>query len=436
MVKEVCFCILLLALLPAILAHGSKQSTTTYRINRSNRKLLGDVSSKDDHKSSSSSPRNLTMAASGVLILCCGFLCPCFWRRRREMEHHVLSKSHSIGSSSSLVELNNYHEKFPGSPMRSPPRFSMSPKLNSVTSVHLNLSQIAKATQNFSSSMKIGEGGFGNVYKALLTNGQIVAVKQAKQEVFDALKTEFTSEIELLAKVEHRNLVKLLGYVNQGREHLIIMEYVPNGNLREHLDGLRGKSLDFNQRLQIAIDVAHALIFLHLYSERQIIHRDVKSSNILLTDSKMAKVADFGFARLGANPDSNTTHIVTQVRGTMGYLDPEYMRTHKLTPKSDVFSFGILLVEILTGRRPIEPKKPDDEIITVRWAFNNCNEGKVMQLVDPLMKETIEEDVLERLFGLAFECAAPTRSDRPDMEVVGERLWGIRMDYLRKGGKG
>ncbi|GFS40810.1 calmodulin-binding receptor-like cytoplasmic kinase 3 [Actinidia rufa] len=254
-------------------------------------------------------------------------------------------------------------------------------------------------------------------------------------EFFETLRTEFSSEVELLAKIDHRNLVKLLGYLDKGNERLIITEYVPNGTLREHLDGMRNKILDFNQRLEISIDVAHALTYLHLYAEKQIIHRDVKSSNIFLTESMRAKVADFGFARLGSI-DSDKTHISTKVKGTVGYLDPEYMRTYQLTPKSDVYSFGILLTEILTGRRPVELKKPPEERVTLRWVFKKFDEGNVRDMVDPLMQEVLDEEILMKMFELAFQCAAPTRNDRPDMKAVGEQLWVIRMDYLRRGRRG
>ncbi|XAR66857.1 Non-specific serine/threonine protein kinase [Bertholletia excelsa] len=380
------------------------------------------------------SPKKLAIAVPGTFLLCCALLCPCFRAQRKQPSQTVLSKERSINSASPL-EMNPVHEKIPGSPLRVPPspsRFSMSPKLSRLGSIHLNLNQVVKYTQNFSQTMKIGEGGFGTVYKAHLPDGQIVAIKRAKKEHFEALRTEFSSEVELLAKIDHRNLVKLLGYLDKGNERLIITEYVPNGTLREHLDGQRGRILDFNQRLEISIDVAHALTYLHLYAEKQIIHRDVKSSNILLTESLRAKVADFGFARLGAM-DSDKTHISTKVKGTVGYLDPEYMRTYQLTPKSDVYSFGIVLLEILTGRRPVELKKPADERITLRWAFNKYNEGRVQEIMDPSMQEELDNDIVMKMFDLAFQCAAPTRSDRPDMKIVGEQLWAIRMDYLRSG---
>lgn len=379
--------------------------------------------------------KNLAMAAPGILILCCGIICPCFRARKRSSTHTVLVKEPISMDSISSMEMGSAPERVPASPYRVPPspsRFSMSPKLDRVGSVHLNMKEVMRATHNFSESLKIGEGGFGTVYKAKLPDGQVVAIKRAKKEYFEAIRTEFRSEVELLAKIDHRNLVKLLGYVDRGSERLIITEYVPNGTLREHLDGARGKILDFNQRLEISIDVAHALTYLHLYAEKQIIHRDVKSSNILLTESMRPKVADFGFAKLG-EMDSDKTHVSTKVKGTVGYLDPEYMKTNQLTAKSDVYSFGVLLLEILTGRRPVELKKPPNERVTLRWAFKKYSEENVSELMDPQMNEVVDKVILMKMFGLAIQCAAPIRSDRPDMKTVGEQLWSIRMDYVKSG---
>ncbi|XP_011078417.1 calmodulin-binding receptor-like cytoplasmic kinase 3 [Sesamum indicum] len=402
------------------------------------------VDRKNEYDDSILKPKMLAMAVPAFFLLSCAFFCPCFQARKREAAHTVLSKEPISMDSISSLEMNSASEKFPGSPMRVPPspmrvppspsRFSMSPKLNRLGSIHLNMSQVARATNNFSPSLRIGEGGFGTVYKAELPDGQVVAIKRARKEHFSALHTEFRSEVELLAKIDHRNLVKHLGYVEKGMERLIITEYVPNGTLREHLDGLKGKILDFNQRLEISIDVAHGLTYLHLYAEKQIIHRDIKSSNILLTESYRAKVADFGFARLG--DDSDKTHVSTKVKGTVGYLDPEYMRTYQLTTKSDVYSFGILLAEILTGRRPVDLKKPPDERVTIKWVFRKYNERRFAEMVDPLMNESINEEILVKMFDLAIRCAAPTRADRPDMKAVGEQLWGIRMDYLRSDRRG
>ncbi|OWM65945.1 hypothetical protein CDL15_Pgr015370 [Punica granatum] len=385
------------------------------------------------------------MAGTGIFALCCISLCSCFFKKRKPAGHTVLSKDVYSNSVSSFGA-NSSFERVPPSPLRaiaSPrqtsnsPRFSMSPspRLTGLGSIHLNFNQVAKATQNFSPAMKIGKGGFGIVYKGHLDDGRVVAIKRAKRDHFKDQKNEFSREVELLAKIDHQNLVKLLGFIDKGDERLIITEYVPNGTLRVHLDGRRGRILDFNQRLGIAIDVAHGLTYLHMYSEKQIIHRDVKSSNILLTNTMRAKVADFGFARLGAE-DSEQSHVNTVVKGTVGYLDPEYMKSHQLTAKSDVYSFGILLLEILTSRRPVELKRPIDERVTLIWVFKKLEEGNVLDLVDPKMEEAVDGEILMRFFELAIQCAAPVRADRPDMKLVGEQLWGIRAEYHRRSRRG
>ncbi|CAL0325658.1 unnamed protein product [Lupinus luteus] len=405
---------------------------------KAGRKLLQkDLSNEPTTSQGDSKPlptSNVGIFAGGALLVCCVVLCPCFYAtRRKATSHAVLAKDPNSMDSVSSFEGNSVSVKVPASPLRVPPspsRFSMSPKLTKLDSLQFNLSQVVRATRNFSESLQIGEGGFGTVYKAELEDNVIVAVKRAKREQFESLKTEFRSEVELLAKIDHRNLVKLLGYIDNENERILITEFVTNGTLREHLDGLRRRILDFNQRLGIAIDVAHGLTYLHQYAEKQIIHRDVKSSNILLTESMRAKVADFGFAKLGPM-NSDQTHVSTKVKGTVGYLDPDYMKTNQLTPKSDVYSFGILLLEIVTGRRPMELKKTVEERITLRWAFRKFNEGSFVELVDPLMEEAVNRDVVMKIFDLAFQCAAPVRADRPDMKSVAEQLWTIRADYLK-----
>lgn len=294
------------------------------------------------------------------------------------------------------------------------------------------MADLARATSNFSPSNKIGQGGFGMVYKGRLRDGRLVAIKRGKKDAFEQrLSLEFRTEVEMLSQVDHLNLVKLLGYTQEGSERILVVEYVSNGNLGEHLDGTSGKVLDMSTRLDIAIDVAHALTYLHLYADRPIIHRDIKSSNILLTDTYRAKVADFGFSRVGPSADVGATHVSTQVKGTAGYLDPEYLNTYQLNAKSDVYSFGILLVEIFTGRRPIELKRPSDERVTVRWAFRKFVEGKVDDILDTkLERSPAALSIIERLAELAFACSAPTKGDRPSTKKAAEVLWEIRKDYL------
>ncbi|KAI9182427.1 hypothetical protein LWI28_025252 [Acer negundo] len=307
---------------------------------------------------------------------------------------------------------------------------SQSRELGNVN-IPFTMDEILKATRNFSPSFKIGQGGFGTVYKGRLGDGTTVAIKRAKKSLYDNhLGVEFQSEIKTLAQVEHLNLVKYYGCLEYQQERIVVVEYVPNGTLREHLDCLHGNILDLAARLDIAIDVAHAVTYLHMYTDHPIIHRDIKSSNILLTENLRAKVADFGFARLAADAESGATHVSTQVKGTAGYLDPEYLRTYQLTEKSDVYSFGVLLVELITGRRPIEAKRELKERVTAKWTMKKFNDGDAISTLDPRLEQNAANNLaLEKVLELALQCLAPHKQNRPSMRRCAEILWSIRKDY-------
>ncbi|XP_059301616.1 calmodulin-binding receptor-like cytoplasmic kinase 2 isoform X1 [Lycium ferocissimum] len=349
-----------------------------------------------------------------------------------------------------------------------------SPHTNEAGSLKFTMEDIYKATKNFSQSLKIGQGGFGIVYKGRLNDGTVVAIKRAKKTMHDKHSgAEFQSEVRTLEKIEHLNLVKFYGYLEHGEERILVVEYVPNGTLREHLDseflililsfhfpsmfcsgihncgfqylsiivmlcndvGVTENVLDFASRLDIGIDVGHAITYLHMYTDHPIIHRDIKSSNILLTENLRAKVADFGFARLAADAESGATHVSTQVKGTAGYLDPEYLSTYQLTEKSDVYSFGVLLVELVTGRRPIEPKKEIKERITARWAMKKFTNGDAILTLDPRLERSAANSLaMEKIYELALQCLAPHRHNRPTMRKCAEILWSIRKDYRELAG--
>ncbi|XP_074567335.1 calmodulin-binding receptor-like cytoplasmic kinase 2 [Curcuma longa] len=309
-------------------------------------------------------------------------------------------------------------------------RGSDSPWRKETGMTKFTMEEILKATKNFSPTLKIGQGGFGIVYQGTLDDGTPIAVKRAKKTVYDShLSVEFRSEIKILGQIEHLNLVRFLGYLEENDERVVVIEYVPNGTLRQHLDGIQGNYLDLASRLDIAVDVAHAVTYLHMYADHPIIHRDIKSSNILLTDNLRAKVSDFGFARLGVN-EAGVTHISTQVKGTAGYLDPEYLRTYQLTDKSDVFSFGVLLLELISARHPIERNRDLRERVTSNWAMKKFRQGKAIQILDPVLPRTPASNLaVEQILELASRCLAPARQSRPTMKSCGEILWNIRKDY-------
>uniref|UniRef100_A0ACD5Z4C4 Uncharacterized protein n=1 Tax=Avena sativa TaxID=4498 RepID=A0ACD5Z4C4_AVESA len=303
------------------------------------------------------------------------------------------------------------------------------------------MEEILKATSNFSPALKIGQGGFGAVYRGVLPDGTVVAVKRARTKS-PHVDVEFRSEVKIMARVEHQSLVRFYGYLEHGDERVVVIEHVPGGTLREHLDRCHGgRFLELSARLDIAIDVAHGVTYLHMYSDHPIIHRDIKSSNILLTASLRAKVADFGFARLGAGfgggGDSNggagggARHVTTQVKGTAGYLDPEYLKTCQLTDRSDVYSFGVLLVELVSGRRPIEPKREMQERLTARWAMRRLVEGRAAEeVLDPcLLRTDAAACAAEAVLELAFRCMGPVRDERPSMDECCRALWAVRKTY-------
>ncbi|WJX63524.1 non-specific serine/threonine protein kinase [Trifolium repens] len=341
-------------------------------------------------------------------------------RKNTSKPRLVVSSSTDLSSGSTNKNSSNW-------------KFSYSYASSSTKSEQLGVGnftfdEIYKSTAKFSPDNQIGEGGFGTVYRGKLNDGTIVAVKRAKKEALPSHLYEFKNEIYTLSKIEHLNLVRLYGYLEHGDEKLIVVEYVANGNLREHLDGIRGNGLEIGERLDIAIDVAHAITYLHMYTDNPIIHRDIKASNILISDNLRAKVADFGFARLSEDPGA--THISTQVKGTAGYMDPEYLRTYQLTEKSDVYSFGVLLVEMMTGRHPIEPKKKIDERVTIRWAMKTLKKGEAVFAMDPrLRRNPASIKAMQKVFKLAFRCLVPSIHSRPPMKNCAEVLWAIRKDY-------
>ncbi|KAI3757325.1 hypothetical protein L6452_04860 [Arctium lappa] len=274
--------------------------------------------------------------------------------------------------------------------------------------------ELSKYTNNFSETNNIGTGGYGMVYRGSLPNGQLIAIKRATQGSTQG-RLEFKTEIELLSRVHHKNLVSLVGFCFDQGEQMLVYEYIVNGTVKDSLSGRSGIRLDWMRRLGIALGAAKGLQYLHDLADPPIIHRDVKTNNILLDEELVAKVADFGISKsLG---DANRTHVTTQVKGTMGYMDPEYYMTEQLTQKSDVFSFGVVLLELITARNPIEKGK-----YIVKEVKQILNKSKdlydLREVLDPTIGLISELKGFERFVDVALRCVEETGSQRPTMSDV------------------
>ncbi|CAO2171853.1 unnamed protein product [Urochloa humidicola] len=279
--------------------------------------------------------------------------------------------------------------------------------------------ELKKCTNNFSEINEIGSGGYGKVYKGTLANGQIAAIKRAQQGSMQGA-AEFKNEIELLSRVHHKNLVGLVGFCYEQGEQMLVYEYIPYGTLRENLMGKGGVSLDWKKRLRIAIGSAKGLAYLHELADPPIIHRDIKSTNILLDESLNAKVADFGLSKLVS--DTQKGHVSTQVKGTLGYLDPEYYMTQQLSEKSDVYSFGVVLLELITARQPIEKGKYI--VREIRTAIDQYDQEYygLKGLIDPKIRDSAKLIGFRRFVQLAMECVEESAVDRPTMNDVVKEL--------------
>ncbi|MCO5615164.1 hypothetical protein L7F22_069453 [Adiantum nelumboides] len=285
--------------------------------------------------------------------------------------------------------------------------------------------ELATATNGFSKANVLGEGGFGCVFKGVLSNGQVVAVKQLKSGASQGEK-EFQAEVEIISRVHHRHLVSLVGYCIADKQRLLVYDYVSNNTLEYHLHKRKGGSLlDWPTRLKIASGAARGLAYLHEDCHPRIIHRDIKSANILLDNNFDAQVSDFGLAKLTS--DANT-HVTTRVMGTFGYLAPEYASSGKLTEKSDVFSFGVVLLELLTGRKPVDVSQPPGQESLVEWARPILaqveSEDDLEMLADPSLNGAYDSKELMRMAEAAAACVRHSSHKRPRMGQVVRALEG------------
>ncbi|KAF5185437.1 Kinase family protein [Thalictrum thalictroides] len=285
--------------------------------------------------------------------------------------------------------------------------------------------QLHSATNGFGKPNVIGHGGFGLVYKGVLSNGRKVAVKLMDRAGKQG-EEEFEMEVELLSRLRSPYLLALIGHCSDNDRKLLVYEFMANGGLQEHLypggDSSGGASkLDWETRLRIALEAAKGLEYLHEQVTPPVIHRDFKSSNILLDSNFHAKVSDFGLAKVGS--DKAGGHVSTRVLGTQGYVAPEYALTGHLTTKSDVYSYGVVLLELLTGRVPVDTKRPPGEGVLVSWALPRLTDReKVVQIMDPAMEGQYSMKDAVQVAAIAAMCVQSEADYRPLMADVVQSL--------------
>ncbi|BAT93993.1 hypothetical protein LR48_Vigan02g232200 [Vigna angularis] len=282
-------------------------------------------------------------------------------------------------------------------------------------SLQFNFDTIRVATEDFSDSNKLGQGGFGAVYRGKLSNGQIIAVKRLSRDSGQG-DVEFKNEVVLVVKLQHRNLVRLLGFCLEGRERLLVYEFVPNKSLDYFIfDPAMKAQLDWEKRYKIIRGIARGLLYLHEDSQLRIIHRDLKASNILLDEEMNPKIADFGMARLVLldQTQANTSRIV----GTYGYMAPEYAMHGQFSVKSDVFSFGVLILEIVSGQRNSGINNGENMEDLLSFAWRNWKEGKALNIVDPSLNNNSRNEML-RCIHIGLLCVQENLVDRPTMATI------------------
>ncbi|CAH1445045.1 unnamed protein product [Lactuca virosa] len=309
------------------------------------------------------------------------------WKKKKSREDE-----HEDEESGFDIEMNNEFEMGTG-----PKRFSYQ--------------ELARSTGEFSENEKLGEGGFGGVYRGFLKDSNTyIAVKRVSKSSKQGIK-EYASEVKIISRLRHRNLVQLIGWCHEKSELLLVYEFMENGSLDSHL--FKAKTLlTWGTRNKIAHGLASALLYLHEEWEQCVLHRDIKSSNVMLDSNFNAKLGDFGLAKLVDHEKGSQT---TMLAGTLGYMAPECLVTGKATKESDVFSFGVVALEIACGRKTIEYKAPEKQIRLIQWVWELYGTGALLEAVDPRLGLDFEEEEIKRLMILGLWCVHPDSDFRPSM---------------------
>ncbi|CAJ1936168.1 unnamed protein product [Sphenostylis stenocarpa] len=278
----------------------------------------------------------------------------------------------------------------------------------------ISYNELACATNKFAESEKLGQGGFGGVYKGYLKDMKsYVAIKRISRESRQGMK-EYVTEVKVISQLRHRNLVQLIGWCHTKNDLVLVYEYMPNGSLDSHLYGVKS-FLTWKVRYNIALGLASALLYLQEEWEQCVIHRDIKPSNIMLDSSFNAKLGDFGLARLVDHEKGSQT---TRIAGTRGYIAPEYFISGKATKESDIYSFGVVLLEIASGRKSVEVEAEEGQIAVVEWVWKLYGLGRVLEAADPKLCGEFDEKQMERLMVVGLWCVHPDTSFRPSIRQV------------------
>lgn len=302
-------------------------------------------------------------------------------------------------------------------------QMSSSNKINVDKTKLFSSKELKKATDHFNVDRILGQGGQGTVYKGMLSDGRIVAVKKSKM-LDEGKLVEFINEVVILSQINHRNVVKLLGCCLETEVPLLVYEFIPNGTLSEYIHN-RNEEFPFTWeiRLRVAKEIAGALSYLHSAASFPIYHRDIKSTNILLDEKYRVKVADFGTSK-SVNIDQ--THVTTLVHGTFGYLDPEYFQSNQFTDKSDVYSFGVLLVELLTGQKAISMKRTQEGRSLATYFILSMQQDRLFDILDDQVSEGPRDEIMV-VANIANRCLNLNGRKRPTMKEVTVELEGIQM---------